>query len=112
MYIIGSDETRRDVFARIDENWDVSGIWPKPTFNVVCPHCRADLVIMVGVVFNKMQSVEHGNPCRAEIKFKCPKCSYVWVHCVVIPQRMYEYHKGKAYHWRDFGGLDINENQS
>lgn len=105
-YIVGSDEDRLDVFARIDTAWDTTGRWPIPLFEVVCPHCRHDLVIMVGVVFNKMRNGLGGNPCRAEVKFKCPACSYVWLHCVVVPESMYEEHNGASYHWRDFNGLD------
>jgi len=103
---IGHNLTPEEILRRVSEYWDLSGKFPLTKSNVECPVCRAsgDDVIIRLIGFTVRNA--GGMPYRANVSFKCTRCSAVWVHGVVIPEKMAKLHglpkrPSKNYHWRE-----------
>lgn len=99
-----------------DYAWDLSGRFPKPDFQVVCPQCGAFDIQLSRMMFTFQQ--EKGCPYTADIFFKCRRCSWGpngFHFGVKIPEEMYERnnrsHSHNRYEWRqirdywDTGGV-------
>jgi len=103
---IGHDLSEEEIFSRVKEFWDLSGKFPLPRFELRCPICNAsdDDIILREITFTVRRA--GGIPYRANVSFKCTRCSFTWIHGVPITQEMASIHgldKGYArgYNWRE-----------
>ena len=106
MVRIGHNLSEEEIFKRVGKYWSLDGFFPLPKFHVKCPECGApdDEIIIREMTF----TVRSGSPrpFRCNVSFKCTRCSYSWVHGVVIPKEMASKHglpyaSAKSYTWRE-----------
>lgn len=107
MVRIGHDMSGEEVLNRVSEYWDLSKPIPIPKFRLRCPICGADDEDIILRFANIVQrEVPSENRYRSNVSFKCTRCSFTWVHGVVIPEEMARRHgiegaKAKSFHWRE-----------
>jgi len=104
MVMIGHDLSEKEIWERVENHWDLSGIFPRPPWNKpwCCPQCRSQQIFIKGMVFNRRSGSPRGYRC--DVAFKCSQCSCTWVHGVPVKENMWRYHhdKGKtSYTWRE-----------
>jgi len=88
--------------------WDMTSIVPFPKFDIVCSTCGCDKQILRQVSYH----TRTGSPSklRANVSFKCTKCSKVIIFGVVVPQEVWDRmgeRRGFSYHdLRHFYGYE------
>ena len=70
------------------ENWDMSGPFPVPKQELICPICRTPTMTLRGPHFHLRPDSPRLYRCK--ISFKCVSCSYVNTYGVVIGEAMYK----------------------
>jgi len=103
---IGHNLSEEQIFERVGKYWSLDGFFPLPKFHVKCPVCGAgDSEIIIREMTFTVRSGSP-RPFRCNVSFKCTRCSYSWVHGVVIPKEMASKHglphaSAKSYTWRE-----------
>lgn len=107
-----------DVHDRVQENWHfVMDTFPVPDFDLRCPVCHTEAEHHIGPTPPvpkgniQLSNISYGvrndsaHPYRADVSFKCTRCSYFWTHGVVIPADVYRNATGtqdkKTWRWRE-----------
>ncbi len=96
--------SKKEVMERVNSFWDFSKGFPFPKTNLSCPVCGHDVLQVRNWGFAFKDS--GGCKYRCNVSFKCTRCSFVWVHGVVIPKDVFDKfvpkgQYGKSYHWRE-----------
>jgi|AntRauTorcE11897_2_1112592.scaffolds.fasta_scaffold30407_3 hypothetical protein len=93
--------TTEETMKRIRSMWDLSGPVPLPKFEIHCPVCDNNQILMRAALFHTRRKVSE-NPFRCDVKFKCCTCSYVWSHGIVVPKEMATQHDlNRNIHFRE-----------
>ena len=93
------------VIKRVKESWEFIKGFPFPKFEMKCPICGSEELQLRYIQFAKRD--KGGCKYRANVAFKCTKCSHNIVFGLVIPEEIYRIHiKGdipveKTYHYRE-----------
>ncbi len=75
------------VLAEVRKRWDISGRFPLPLWEIICPCCAFNRVVYSQCYFH----VRDSSPSRyrADVQCKCASCSFAFVFGVVIPKAMF-----------------------
>lgn len=92
--------TAESVLQVVSRMWDLSGRVPLPKFELNCPICSCDKILLKHWVYFIRKNAHSSNPHRCDVYMKCTDCSVVWQHGLVVPEEM---HPGgrKVILWRD-----------
>lgn len=101
--------TKDEVRERVEARWDLSGFFPRPRWDVLCPCCRSDEVHLRSVRFSQRSpDAKSPHSRRCDVFYKCTCCSLVFHFGIPIPERMWEekqgdqrYRRKDNYHWRE-----------
>jgi hypothetical protein len=85
---IGHNMTPGRIEKAIDEFWDRSEIFPVPRCSIGCPICECQKTFIKDWMFFEKE-LKPG-AFRADIQFKCPKCSHVFKFGVNIPPETFQ----------------------
>jgi hypothetical protein len=84
----GHNMTPGQIDSAIDEFWDRSEIFPINKKPVSCPVCKSPKTFIKDCMFFQKE-LKPGHY-RADIQFKCPKCSHVFKFGVNIPPKTFQ----------------------
>lgn len=84
-----------DPMEAIEWMWEWRAGLPFPRYRPLCPQCeRRDTLIRQWTFRSraneKLANVESPRLGRCDVSFKCPNCSMVWFHGIVITDEQYE----------------------
>jgi len=91
----------KSVLKMVQKHWDFSHSVPLPKFELHCPICGHDEILLKHWVYFLRKNPRSANPHRCDVYMKCTACSAVWQHGLVVPEDIYPGGSRTVILWRD-----------